>query len=1142
MERYLTAKVPVAEQDLALAFAAVRELPTAKELLRRRVVKGRVGDRAYALRLIGDDAAAEFADLVLEVWLSDKSPTVHYAALDAIGGFGSALRLPLQARITRTCEALRVAVSVLVTSLQPGQVTSDTGSGARLTAVMDTVGCLENLWVAALLSASDTPEMADELLCTYRSLAPQLVGAGSGLSGQLQVDLFAHGERLIQDQLGVLRHLCVNGRAWARMCVLELLGLPVVALSPEAPNLPHTLKQKLSWGDFFGELSRCCEELVSGWWYLNWGFPEGVEGVNRPFAGLTLIRQRIAQLITTCEVAGHEMLPAVLSALEQSREAEREARAKAERELGYAHLTGTQEEFDEQPLVFLSLGKMALADFVRSHEHPRGEIPAYVRVAGPMLAEQIFQIVLLNVAAANLSPRATATLIQYTESNSALVVECAQTMLVRLGQKALTRLQMAVPRCAEERQRAHLLEVCRCIGAAGTLTLAREYITSRDPLVAAVCLRTLEQAGTPADAPAVISALRTGDELVMVSALRALGRLAADQSVDEFVEFLSHRSATVRYAALWGLQRCSDEVQSTAAELLSQSDDAFERIYGVALLDSTACQALCPYFQGEPIAVGGSFILGARCAVFGPLPWQWGVGDLFAEDEDLDWETVWPLIARDGELARDWIDYSLHRKLPPGLLDRLGVIAREQRDPDSSEQAQAVLLVLLRNDLEAIATAAAAYYQVSLDDVMAALPAAFAAALARFPDRALRDIVMPNPSVANPLGDGVLLEYLNDSVGFAAAFTMLLKQTLPEALHILRPRELDTANPETKSRAVLEHWAHLAQFEDALRGLWVEPLLTPADLSWYCAQPDVDSAVKYQMINYLVAGVALAPQFAEERQAQADALHQVFRPLLRHTASRVAAIHRAQTNGIDAVPIVEEAYWAAIEEFDGLKYWSAGSFLPLGTLSDMGRSPGASTDGYHSKRPHVPFPLFLQKRMEALVRSERSKARRTARQGNAVADKVLEVQTATDASERWRLQEAAVIDALDKATAVDHARLSLAQVDTGWLQTQTKNLVIDGEMVPCVDMETLGAILGKKPEALRQRHHRGRLKCILHEGLLYYPTAGIPEELAASLSDAKLGELLGVHRNTVGALRREAPAGLSAVEMAQYLRHHVKRE
>ena len=91
-------------------------------------------------------------------------------------------------------------------------------------------------------------------------------------------------------------------------------------------------------------------------------------------------------------------------------------------------------------------------------------------------------------------------------------------------------------------------------------------------------------------------------------------------------------------------------------------------------------------------------------------------------------------------------------------------------------------------------------------------------------------------------------------------------------------------------------------------------------------------------------------------------------------------------------------------------------------------------------------------------------------------------------------------------------------------------------------METLGAILGKKPEALRQRHHRGRLKCILHEGLLYYPTAGIVEELAASLSDAKLGELLGVHRNTVGALRRAAPAGMSAVEMAQYLWHRVKRE
>ena len=46
-------------------------------------------------------------------------------------------------------------------------------------------------------------------------------------------------------------------------------------------------------------------------------------------------------------------------------------------------------------------------------------------------------------------------------------------------------------------------------------------------------------------------------------------------------------------------------------------------------------------------------MLGARCAVYGPWPYQWGLVDLFAQDEHCNWETVWPLISGDEELAKD---------------------------------------------------------------------------------------------------------------------------------------------------------------------------------------------------------------------------------------------------------------------------------------------------------------------------------------------------------------------------------------------------------------------------------------------------------------------------------------------------------
>jgi hypothetical protein len=397
----------------------------------------------------------------------------------------------------------------------------------------------------------------------------------------------------------------------------------------------------MTWDDFFGDLSRCSQAIVHGWWGLNWGFSEGIDGADWPLAGLSLMRQRIARLITTSEIAGWQMLPAVLSALQQSREAERDARELAEEKLGPVVVANIQQEFDEQPLMLLSLEKKALADLVRSHEQPRGEIPAHVRVAGPMLAEQVFQIALLNVAATCLSPKAIAMLIECADSASALVVESAQALLVRVGSKALPRLYMAVPRCRTDRQRAHLLEVCRCIDAASALVLAREYLASDDPLLAATCLHVLEKAGAKADVPSIKLAVTDQREVTRISALLALRRLAPDDSVDDFVGALSHPSAAVRYSGLWGLKRCGSDVQHATHELLSHSQDAFRRIYGRALFDPDVSHALCPHFQGEPVAVGGSFVLGALCAVSGPLSYQWGIADLFAQDEDFDWDTVW---------------------------------------------------------------------------------------------------------------------------------------------------------------------------------------------------------------------------------------------------------------------------------------------------------------------------------------------------------------------------------------------------------------------------------------------------------------------------------------------------------------------
>jgi hypothetical protein len=510
--------------------------------------------------------------------------------------------------------------------------------------------------------------------------------------------------------------------------------------------------------------------------------------------------------------------------------------------------------------------------------------------------------------------------------------------------------------------------------------------------------------------------------------------------------------------------------------------------------------------------------------------------------------TLSGLIAGDEELARHWIEYTLQRDLPPPLLTRLAAVALSPDGGRKAEQASMLLLVLTRAALEPILQTAAQYYALPYEKVLAAAPDAFAEALRASSPRAVHGLEMPNPSVKNPLGEGVLLEYMNESLAFGMVFSLLSKQALPKVLSIPRPPELDSSEDAVRLAAVEEQWRHTMACQDFSHGLWVEPLVTPDDIVWYCDAADADPAFRHDMINYLVVAITLLPHFHPTREGHEQALRRIFRPLLRKTLVRLARLHESVADRDNLEQTVDEAFWAALEEYDAIKYWSPEVHLPLGTLDDLGnRDPigGARPSSAVAERPYVAFPLFLEKRMAELVRTERSALRRSRGQGEAVADGGLDVLEGREAKQRWRLQEAAVIDAIDEATgatAVDYGLLGLAQLDMDWLQTKTTNIAVDGETVPCVDMETLGAIPGKKPEALRQRHHRGRLKCILHEGLLYYPTAGIVEELAASLSDAKLGELLGVHRNTVGALRREAPAGMSAVAMAQYLRHRVKRE
>lgn len=1134
LKRYLLPEVPAEVRDLALSVGAVRQLPEAKQLIRQMALRGKIGDRSHALRLIAADQAGEFAELVLDVWFDDKSPNVRYHATHTLCVLGPEVGPIACARLRDACENLKRQANRLTSVLREHSLTATAPVREALADLRRMFGLVRQLWLAGLLIEGATA-VAPEMVMTLRYVVPHVVGAGFA-ANTLKTELLDLSEKLIEAQIGVLRHLWLNGRPEIRAQALEALGFTVAALSPVSPRTTRR-PSPVPWETALATLAACTEQIAYAWVVRIHRVHTSDDAGAWPFSALTALRAQVADLVMNVQ-RGPQLLSQVQEALAQSLLREREAVRPVVATHDATRLFVLQDEFNEQPLVLLSLEYTHYAEFIRQHPSSSGDQGLdEVEAVLPVFAEQTLQVALLAIAAVHLTARATPILIDYLESDNALVAECAETLLVRVGAKALTRLQMAIPRCVTSVQRARLLEACRCIDAGAAVGLAREYLTADDGLVRAVCLRILGEAGSTSDVPAVQTALGEADELGQVCALFALGELALEASVPDLVLHLSHPSAAVRFAAHDALQRCQAETKRRLATSLSEDADGFRRLYGEEVLSSSReDNPRSIGFHGKPASIYGDHVLGARMAVAGELPWQWGVNGLLGP-EHVPWQLCWPAVASDEELARDWAQYSIEGEFPPGLLKRLADLTRGADDPILAEQARTALSVLLGDAVEPIVESTAAYYRVTSDDVRDAFPKASASALKECLDGAVDGLAMPNPSAANPLGEGVLMEHVNDSLAFATAFALLLKKTLPEALHVARPPELDSDDPATRLQAVSEEWAHVAQFADFLHGLWVEPLVTPPDIVWYCAQPSAEPATKYGMINYLAASATLAVQLPQARQTMVEALQLIFRPLLRKTASRVASIQSSPVR--EVVPLVEEAFWAAVEDFDSLRKWSPGSFLPLGTLADMGKTPDGTADTYRGQRPYMPFPLFVERRMADVIRRGKQRVAQEKRTVNTPTED-LEEAGSSEAVVRWREYQEAVLNWI---LSPESERGSLP-IPTALYQFSipSHDVPVDGETLRCVDLATLGGILDTEVRTLYKRHERGRLRCVKHEGKLYFPVDDIPDQVASALSDRDLGKMLDKHRNTIGEWRGDAECGLPPREVLRYIWRRAGRE
>ncbi|MBU0609076.1 MAG: hypothetical protein KKI08_14415, partial [Armatimonadetes bacterium] len=531
--RYLLPEVPAEVRDLALSVGAVRRLPEAKQVIRQMALHGKIGDRSHALRLIAADQAEESAELVLDVWLDDKSPNVRYHATRTLCVLGTAVAPIASARLREACENLKRQANVFSSVLRDHSLTAAAPVREALADLRRMFDLVRQLWLAGLLTEGATA-VAPDMVMTLRCVIPHVVGAGFAADA-LKAELLDFSEKLIETDVGALRHVWLNGGPEARVQALDVLGFTVAALSPTRPHTERIVGHRVQWDAASAALTMCCEQITYGWAVRNQSVPTSDDAAAWPFSALAALRAQVADLVINLE-DDPRLLSRVQEALAESLQRERAAVRRVLRAHDGARLVVLQDEFNEQPLVLLSLEYTQYAEFIRHHPPATGDQGLdKVEAVLPIFAEQTLQTALLGLTAVHLTPRATPILIDCLKSGNALVAECAETLLVRVGPKALTRLQIAIPRCVTSVHRARLLEVCRCIDAGVALGLARECLTGDDHLVRAVCLRVLGEAGSSSDVPAVQTALGEADELGQVCALFALGRLAPEGSVPDLL-------------------------------------------------------------------------------------------------------------------------------------------------------------------------------------------------------------------------------------------------------------------------------------------------------------------------------------------------------------------------------------------------------------------------------------------------------------------------------------------------------------------------------------------------------------------------------------------------------------------------------
>ena len=1132
LPKYLQPDMDPKVQRLALVVAGQSDLPEVQEAIGRLLTSRLVRDRCFALSLIGFAGRAEFAAQVLACWIEERSPMARRAAFDAMLGLKPEVAAHLGASAAGTFDSLarasRQGAALQAASENPAP--QDVAAGVR--AVRTAVDQVNQVIIATYATEEDGEapyrllEAMPPLMMAAAVLRDCCLDAGFAAQVCPVVDALLH------TRLGILRTLWVRGQLEVRLLGTELLGRCTVALHeklPPPPSFPPT-----SWDDLLKALMRLAEEATTGGNYLSCSPMPHLDYRQWPLLSHQLRGRATGDAVLAAPRLVGDVEAKSLRALDESLNREARARRLAVRDAGGAdELELAEQAVNDRPLIVLSAELARIEPALQrpkphDDEGATGQLSAVERVQ----AEHHLQAALLGIVSQALSPAAVPLLVRCLRSGDALVSECAEHLLVRLGAAGLSEVLGAIGRAGGEVERARLLEVARCIDPAAAVETARGALKSRHPLVCAVSARIIGVAGTRADVPALRARYGRVAELVDVCLVQALSKLNGEANVEVFIEAVGSPYPGLQWAALGAVAALPPARRAAIVGELRDSPNAFHQLAADAMTgpDGEFRSVTIGFEEAYPAA--GDFALGARLACRGTDPWAWGVPALFRE-EGFEPERYRLLLAGSQPLAAAWVRYASTGQITDDLVERLHEIAC---GPGSEGVALAreLLWDLHRDGLGDALSACLGYHGVAESEQLGtAATEAFGRALQAHRPATASRLVAPNASARNPLAEAVGLpgEGMGHAVEFGLVLYMRFRDELPHALGIAGLALAEVTSQSERASRIEAEWQALMQYQDLTHGFAVKPRLDFADLAWYCRRKANSEAARRQMIDYLAASFTILPAFPEDREAALKALEEIFAPLIGHTAQRLRGLWGKDAKTRDPRGTASREFHRAVADYDAFWPQSPSACAPLGTVGAMADSL-APDERYALK--YEPLAHYAQRRLGRFVRLERARVRRAATQDTA-DEPDLEAAQAHDAETVHREREDALAKALVKGKSVAEALDDMSAIKPVERAIPTSEIIVAGESVHCVDIETLAAQLEVTPAALRQRDRRGKIEFTRDGGTRYFPLASVGDLRASLFSETDLARSLGVARTTLYRWRQEAPGELSPRKLVDYL-------